>query len=156
MRLRLSPQGVVALEPRELPPASERPVALRIADHPDRRVDPDGPEGVWLAHKTSRRAVYERARAAHPDSDDVVLVNTAGHVTETTIANLAVRIDGIWYTPPLRDGCLPGVGRRLALTAGDLHERSITVDELRAAEAIDVISSVRGRRSAELFDSNRA
>ena len=151
-RLRLTPTGDLALEPRPLTPATAAPVRLAVDDDPGHRVDPDGPDAPWLAHKTTRRDVYERARAARPEADDVVLVNAAGHVTETTIANLLVRIGGTWCTPPLRDGCLPGVGRRLALQAGDVEERSITVEELRAAEAIEVVSSTRGRRAAELVE----
>ena len=39
---------------------------------------------------------YEDAAARHPDADDVVLSNTRGEITETTIANVAVQLDGRW------------------------------------------------------------
>ena len=55
---------------------------VRFAPHP---IDPSD---VFLFHKTTNRAVYERAR--RPDCDDVILWNPAGEVTETTIANLVV------------------------------------------------------------------
>ena len=48
-----------------------------------------------------------------------ILVNRHGELTETTIANLAVRLDGTWWTPPTSSGCLPGVERgRLLVFSG--------------------------------------
>ncbi|MDN5725476.1 MAG: aminotransferase class IV, partial [Propionibacteriales bacterium] len=85
-----------------------------------------------------------------PTVDDVVLINARGHVTETSVANLAVRLDGQWWTPPLTDGCLPGVERGLRLDDGTLHERTLRPQDLRRAEEIAVISSLRGWRSATL------
>jgi para-aminobenzoate synthetase/4-amino-4-deoxychorismate lyase len=77
-------------------------------------------------------------------------VNERGEVTETTVANLAVRIAGRWLTPPLDSGCLPGVGRACALDDGTLLESPITVADLRGAEEIAVLSSLRGWRRAVL------
>ncbi len=144
VRLRLRPDGALLIEPRDPDPAPDGPVELVIDDVP---VDPASP---YLAHKTSRREVYEHARARHPGSGDVVLVNSAGRVTETTVANLLVRLGDSWFTPPVGDGCLPGVGRRLELEAGRVSERSLTVADLRAADEIHVVNSARGRRPARL------
>jgi para-aminobenzoate synthetase / 4-amino-4-deoxychorismate lyase len=71
-------------------------------------------------------------------------------VTESTIANVAVRLDGVWWTPPIASGLLPGTGREAALRDGRLQERPVTVDELRAAEGVALVSSVRGWRDAEV------
>ncbi|MCL6422305.1 chorismate-binding protein [Brachybacterium sp. JHP9] len=146
IRLTLQVDGTIDLAARPLPPASPGPVRLAIDTVPVFADDPA------LRRKTTDRALYEAARARHPEADDVVLVNSRGHVTETAIANLLVKIDGRWWTPPLADGLLPGVGRRLALAAGDARERSITVAELRAAQELALVSSVRGRRPAILLD----
>ena len=43
---------------------------------------------------------------------------TEARSTESTIANVAVRIDGRWVTPPLDAGLLPGIGRAVALEEG--------------------------------------
>jgi para-aminobenzoate synthetase/4-amino-4-deoxychorismate lyase len=128
--------------------ASRGPVTLAVDDdHPVDRGD------VLLFHKTTLRSRYEDARARHPDADDVVLVNADGCVTETSIANVAALIDGAWWTPPLDDGLLPGTERAALLASGELGERSITLDELRAADAIEVVNSVRGRQRAVLLDA---
>jgi para-aminobenzoate synthetase / 4-amino-4-deoxychorismate lyase len=71
-------------------------------------------------------------------------------VTESTIANLAVRIDGTWWTPPLDCGLLPGTERAALLAEGTLAERVITLDEVRAAEEIALVNSARPWRTATL------
>ena len=55
-------------------------------------------------------------------------------------------------TPPLDCGLLPGVGREIALEEGWLVEGVVSVDDLRRAEAIELVSDVRGRRDAVLVD----
>ena len=101
-------------------------------------------------HKTTVRGHFTAARERHPGAEDVVLLGEHGRAVETTIATLAARIDGTWCTPPLHDGCLDGVGRRLALEAGQLVERELTVSMVREAEQLAVLSSARGWRPAVL------
>jgi para-aminobenzoate synthetase/4-amino-4-deoxychorismate lyase len=103
-------------------------------------------------HKTTRRRRFEEARARHPDADDVLLTNRRDEITETTIANVAVRLEGRWWTPPLDAGLLPGVGRELAIEEGRVEERPITVDELRGAEEVALVSDNRGWRRVQLVD----
>ena len=45
---------------------------------------------------------YEKARASCPDSDDVLLYNEKGEVTESCIANVVILRKGRWVTPPVR------------------------------------------------------
>ena len=89
-----------------------------------------------MAATTRRRGgeAYTERADRHPDADDVVLVNERGHVTETTIANLAACLDGRWWTPPLTAGCLPGVERGRLLDAGGCAERDLTVEDLAQAD----------------------
>lgn len=89
--------------------------------------------------------------ARHPDADDVVLVNERGEVTETCAANLAVRIDGRWWTPPISAGCLPGIERGRLVAGGQLTERALTPADLVHADDLALVNSLRGRRAAELI-----
>ena len=107
---------------------------------------------MFLFHKTSRRQRYEDARRRHPDADDVLLINDRGEVTESTIANLAARIEGRWVTPPIDAGLLPGIGRAVASEEGDVTEGALTIDDVRGAEELVLISDTRGRRKAELIE----
>jgi para-aminobenzoate synthetase / 4-amino-4-deoxychorismate lyase len=143
VRLMLARDGGLSTDVRDLPPADD---AVRVALD-DEPVDPSD---VWLFHKTTRRAPYERRRERRPDVDDVLLVNDRGEVTESTIANLAVRLDGVWVTPPVDAGLLPGTYRNVLLREGRVTERPVTVGELRGAGELALVSSVRGWRPAAL------
>ena len=105
-----------------------------------------------MFHKNSLRGVYEEARARHADADEVLLMNDRGEITEATIANVAVSLDGRWVTPPLDAGLLPGVGREVALEEGWLVEGTVHLDDLDRADAIELVSDVRGRRRVLLVD----
>ncbi|HWK89630.1 MAG TPA: chorismate-binding protein, partial [Longimicrobium sp.] len=96
-----------------------------------------------LYHKTTRREAYERRAASRPDCDDVLLVNERGELTESTVANLVVRLDGELWTPPLAAGLLPGVMRADLLRRGDVRERSLRPGDLERAEEIWLVNSVR-------------
>jgi para-aminobenzoate synthetase/4-amino-4-deoxychorismate lyase len=120
-------------------------VRLALAAAP---IDPGDP---FLYNKTTHRKVYEEAKAARPDCDDVVLWNGRGEATETTIANLVVERDGRRITPPVECGLLPGVFRAYLLVRGEIAEARVTLDELRRASRIWTINSVRKWREAELI-----
>ena len=127
-----------------MPAEAGRPVRL-VVD-----TEPVSSSSVWLAHKTTQREVYDTRAARHPDADDVILVNEHGQLTESTIANLAVRLTGTWFTPPVTSGCLPGVERARLVSAGHLTERVLTVGDLRANDGLALVSSLRGWRDATL------
>jgi para-aminobenzoate synthetase/4-amino-4-deoxychorismate lyase len=143
VRLSAARDGTVRVACTAMPPDVE-PVVVALDDVPQDRRD------VFLFHKTSLRGRYREAAERHPDADDVLLVNDRGEVTESTIANVAVRIEGRWWTPPLDAGLLPGIGRELAIEEGRLAERSILVDEVRGADGIALVSDARGWRRAVL------
>lgn len=138
LRLRVDRAGWIDIDAAPLPRPPLGPVRLAIDTEP---IDPTDP---LLFHKTSNRVVYRRAADRFPHHDDVVLVGPGGHVTETTIANLAARIDGRWFTPPVADGLLPGVERQALLDDGTLEERHLTVEDLLAAPSLARFNSVRG------------
>ncbi len=144
VRLTLARSGAAVASAEPFRPSAEGPVRLAVHGEP---VDPRDP---FRYHKTTLRSPYRRAVEAHPAADDVVLVNAQGQAVETTIANLAVKRDGAWWTPPLGAGCLPGVRRTMLVADGTLAERAILVDELRRADALAVLSSARGWRPAVL------
>ena len=127
-------------------PLDDAPLHARLAVATVRARSDD----PFLCHKTTRRAVYERARATHPTADDTLLVNERDEVVETTVANLLYRIGDRWYTPPLSSGGLPGVGREVLVVGGEVSERVLPVCELATCDELAIVSSLRGRRSAEL------
>ena len=146
VRLLVSRDGAVSLEHTPEPDTgSNAPVRVRLAAGPIAVDDP------FLYHKTTRRHVYEKARAAVTDCDEVLLWNPDGYVTETSIANVVVELDGRLYTPPVSCGLLGGTYRRRLLEEGAVEERRIHIDDLSAATKLTLVNSVRGRYRAELI-----
>ena len=146
IRLRLSRAGAIEVSSAVLDRGAPEPIRLALDDVP---VDPTD---VFVFHKTTMRRRYEDARARHPDADDTLLINARGEITETTAANVAVLLDGRWWTPPLDSGLLAGTERAALLDEGAIEERAVDVEEARTAQALAVLNSVRGWRRAMLVD----
>lgn len=140
VRLLVDADGEPAVESAPLTPACDGAPApcVAIADAPVDASDP------FLYHKTTHRVVYDRARAGRPGADDVILYNERGEVTESTIANVAVEVDGVLLTPPLACGLLAGTLRAELLERGELVEGVVTLEALRASPRVLLLNSVRG------------
>ena len=82
----------------------------------------------------------------------MLLWNSLGQATEATESNLVISQSGLKVTPPVSCGLLPGTLRAELLEAGEIVERVVTVDEVRAAEQIWLINSVRGWMQAVLLN----
>ncbi len=120
------------------------PLKIALADKPVDR------EHVFLFHKTTQRQVYEEARAAHPECDDVLLWNHLGELTEATLANVVIESNGRRVTPPVHSGLLAGTFRQRLLEDGVIEEQVIQKDDLRRAGQIYLINSVRKWMSAQM------
>jgi branched-chain amino acid aminotransferase len=87
-------------------------------------------------------------RAQEQGLDEVILLNEFGNVAECTSANIFAAIGDRVFTPPLTDGCLPGITREILLEgvhgAGiEVTERSLTVEELEEADEVFITSTTR-------------
>ncbi len=107
----------------------------------DRPVDDADP---LLFHKTTCRDLYTQALRRHPQADEVVLWNARGELTESTRANLALKLDGRWLTPPVGCGLLAGTYRAELLARGRIQEQVLPVAAFEEAEEIFLINSLRG------------
>lgn len=58
---------------------------------------------------------------------DTLILNTAGNIIESTIANIFIVKQGVIHTPPLAEGCVAGVMRRKLLN--DLPQLGYGVEE---------------------------
>jgi para-aminobenzoate synthetase / 4-amino-4-deoxychorismate lyase len=137
VRVTVDRDGEVGIESHEVTAASF-PWRLALAAEP---VDVDDP---FLFHKTTHREVYDRARQGRSDVDDVLLWNRRGELTESTVANLVLKLDGGRWTPPVACGLLAGTRRQELLERGEIHERILRLDDLRRASAVYLVNSVRG------------
>ncbi len=101
------------------------------------------PADDFIRHKTTRRSIYDLFKP-QDGIFDTLLFNSAGELTEFTIGNVALKLEGRWYTPPRSVGLLPGVMRASLLAEGVIQERRLTRADLGAAEGMALLNSVRG------------
>jgi len=141
LRLTLDAQGALASTSAPLAPLKE-PVRVLLADTPSEASD------VFLRHKTSVRTRYDAAwRAAEAQGAfDMLFFNERGELTEGGRSNVFVLLEGVWCTPPLSCGLLPGVMRAvmLAAPAWQAVERVITREMLARAQGLVVCNALRG------------
>ncbi|WP_427454149.1 aminodeoxychorismate synthase component I [Litorimonas sp. WD9-15] len=105
--------------------------------------------------KTSFRDFYdgERARiSAITEAAEVIFLNAAGLVCEGSFTSLFIEKDGRLLTPELSSGLLPGVLRAELVETGKAHETSLTIDDLKSADAVYVGNSLRGLILATFID----
>jgi para-aminobenzoate synthetase/4-amino-4-deoxychorismate lyase len=107
----------------------------------------------FLYHKTTNRQVYETAKAAFPDCDDVLLWNERGEITETCIGNIVVELNGELLTPSVKCGLLAGTFRADLLEKGKIREEIIAVEQLQYINRIYIINSVQKWREAVLISN---
>jgi para-aminobenzoate synthetase/4-amino-4-deoxychorismate lyase len=104
-----------------------------------------------LFHKTTARDFYNSELAARPDCDDIIFYNERDEVTESTIANVVISVNGQLLTPPQTAGLLAGTFRDLLIADGTIQERTITLADLKSADELFLINSVRKWMNAELI-----
>ena len=75
--------------------------------------------------------------------EDVLLFNEKDELTEFTIGNLIVEMDGELFTPPVSCGLLAGTFRAYLLETGEIKERVIRKDEIKNCARIYLVNSLR-------------
>ena len=146
VRLELARDGSLALTSAPLGPVEDRPLRVGLATA---RTDAGNP---FVRHKTTRRALWEGAfaEAAEAGLDEAVLLNREGFVTESARANVFLKRDGVFLTPPLSHGLLPGILRAALLANGSAREAPLRPEDLRAGLLL-LGSSLRGLRTARFM-----
>ena len=108
------------------------------------------------AHKWADRGWLEEVEAELGEEVPLIL-DADGHVLEAGRANLFVVREGALATPPADERILPGTARAATIEiASDLGiavaERSLRLEDLHAADAVFLTSSVRGLRPVRRLD----
>jgi para-aminobenzoate synthetase/4-amino-4-deoxychorismate lyase len=146
VRLLLNKHGEFSHEAKSFQPSEDHPpLKVSLAKEPIQSGN------VFLYHKTTHREVYESAlRSSGSETPkeqveygDVLLYNEHNELTEFTIGNLVVEMDGKLFTPPTSCGLLPGTFRAHLLETGQVEQKVIRVNELNDCTAILLINSVR-------------
>ncbi len=108
--------------------------------------------------KGQPRTFYDQVlqQAQDGGADDGIVVASDGAVLETAVANLWLRLDGRWVTPPLDGRVLPGIARQVLLERDGgklLEERAVDLGDVHRAEALATSNAVYGPRAAALLDA---
>src|SRR5699024_6565284 len=96
---------------------------------------------VFYWYKTTNRTMYQQLQ--QKDVFDVLLWNEEGAITEFTIGNIVVEIDGTLFTPPVSCGLLPGTFRKHLLEENVIQEKELFKQDIITANNIWLINSVR-------------
>ncbi len=146
-----------------IPPKTETPTVLVTAAPAG---PPDPPPVRAIIAAATRRNEYSplarlktvnyldnviaAAEAAERGADDAILLNTAGRLAETTVANVFVVIEGRILTPPVADGALPGVVRADIVAAGEAVEKPLVPADLSRASEVFATNSAGIRPIVEI------
>lgn len=107
--------------------------------------------GVLSNIKTTNCLLYVIAgmSAAEKADHEVFICNDTGSVIETSDANIFLRKENTFTTPPLSEGCLDGIMRRQVIKFLQKHdlklnENSISKMDLETADEILITNVIRG------------
>ena len=98
--------------------------------------------GVKATSYATNMASLRHAHAA--GADDVIWVSGDGQVLEAPTSTVGIVVDGTLVSPPAEVGILPGT--TLGAVSGQVPfaQRPVTLAELRGADEVMLLSSVRG------------
>jgi branched-chain amino acid aminotransferase len=81
--------------------------------------------------------------AREAGADEALLVTPHGRVLEAPTTSFVYVLGGRLYTPPLADGILDSITRRILFAVTEIEERVTTLDDLRALDEAFLASSIR-------------
>jgi branched-chain amino acid aminotransferase len=104
--------------------------------------------GPLTRHKTTSylENLLLQREAGRRGLEEVIAPNTQGRLSDGGRSTLLALVGGRLLTPPVEDGALPGIGRRILLEAGLAEEASLAWEDLGRAGAVAVVSALRGVR----------
>jgi len=106
----------------------------------------DDPEMAEIKSTSYLTKMVARIEIAEKKSDEGLLINRAGLILEGSATNLFVVKDGILFTPPLTDGCLPGITRWVVMGLAEglklpCREASLKLIDLKKVDEIFMTGS---------------
>lgn len=107
---------------------------------------------LLLQHKTTYRPWYSEAmeRIKKGEIFDEIFFNKKDELTEGARSNIILQIGGKLFTPSFECGLLKGVLRQKLLSQDKIKEKKLYLEDLKKAEKIYCINSVRGVIEVEI------
>ncbi|MGE8077609.1 aminodeoxychorismate synthase component I [Peribacillus loiseleuriae] len=145
VRLLVSNTGKFTIEAEDLLPYPDEICNVALAKKSVSSND------LFLYHKTTNRTIYQIHKDQYPTYFDVLLWNEREEITEFTNGNVVLKIAEELVTPVLHSGLLAGTFREELIQSGTVNERVVHITELKSANEIWFINSVRGWVKVNLF-----
>jgi len=120
--------------------------SVRLTVQPNARFAAGEFTGAKILSWSANLVWAERAQRA--GFDEAILLNEHGRVAECTSANIFAVTGNDMFTPPVADGCLPGITREVLLQelkvpGVRILERPLTIADLEAADEVCITSTTR-------------
>jgi para-aminobenzoate synthetase / 4-amino-4-deoxychorismate lyase len=126
----------------------QEPVRVKFSDELTDEND------IFLAHKTTKRELYDRSLSSCRAEGyfEILFTNKNGELTEGAISNIIIKKGGIYLTPPLSSGVLPGTYREYLLRSKKipLREEILRKEDVLSAEGIFIVNSLIKMVAAKL------
>lgn len=107
--------------------------------------------------KTSRTIDYNTLND-YCDANNVsqcILLNQNHNLIETNISNIFLIINNEILCPDLNSGCVNGVFRKIMLKYFDIKERSLSIQDMIAADGVFLTNAIRGIQIVKSIDNHQ-
>lgn len=144
IRLEYDYDGSIKIEHSQIETSNKQPVKLRVCPE---RINSKNKLFQYKSTHSSTRGFYTQMHNKYIAADkscELIFLNEKNNITETRFHNIIIEKDTRLYTPKLDDGVLDGITRKSFIKKGKLQSENITLNELKSADKIYLINSVRG------------
>jgi len=86
--------------------------------------------------------ILARREAIARSATDAIMLNTKGHIACATVGNLFFNVGGVWLTPQLSDGILPGLARKRLIEKLGAEEQSLLPGIVRDVDSAFISNSL--------------
>ena len=97
--------------------------------------------GIKSLPYTVNLSMLEKAK--QEGFDEVIRIDSKGHVSEGAVSNVVFRTNGQWMTPALTSGCLPGIVRAVCIAELGVQEAVLLKEDIGRADAGFLLSSLK-------------
>lgn len=142
-------EGKLEIQLKEIKPLVQ-PEILRFGIYTAQQKAP----GALANIKSGNALIYVMASiwAEENKLDSALILNTQNHIIESCSCNIFWREANNWYTPPLSDGCVAGIGRQLFMEANEVIEKNCSPKMLLDAEECIVTNALQAPRNFSLVE----
>lgn len=138
--------------PQQVMQLNENGLVIDVYPHAQKAMD------VFANIKSANYLPYVMAAlyAKENKLNDSLVLNAAGRIADSTIANLFFFKEDVLYTPALGEGCVAGVMRRFIIANStaigyNVIESAVTIEALKEADEIFLTNAAYGLRWINQF-----